>query len=94
MKTVDQAELEETSSSNDSKKGEDKARKVKEHILNVQTQGVKEKTVANASADMSAAVKQDMDKFFEWSPPPPPETMGEKLKRKVKQNPVVPVGKY
>lgn len=73
----------------------EKAKKMKEQLLSAQTQGsVAERTVANTSSDMSREEKQTMEKFFEWSPPPAPETMGQKFERKVKQNPFVPVGEY
>ena len=29
-----------------------------------------------------------------WIPPPPPETTGQKFKRKIKENPFVPAGMY
>ena len=28
-----------------------------------------------------------------WVPPPPPESTGQKFKRKIKENPFVPAGK-
>ena len=63
---------------------------MKERLLNVQTQGKEERKGGNASADMSPELKQEMEKFFVWTPPPSPETMGEKL-IKVKHNPIVPI---
>ena len=27
-----------------------------------------------------------------WAPPPPPETTGQKIKRKIRENPFVPLG--
>lgn len=35
-----------------------------------------------------------MEEFFEWTPAPEPETMTQRLKRKVKQNPLVPIGAF
>ena len=35
-----------------------------------------------------------MDEFFEWAATREPETMTGKLKRKVKENPLVPVGEF
>lgn len=64
-------------------------------MLNAQAQRSEEKetnTTASTKNDLSPEEKQNMEKFFEWTPPPPPETMGEKLQRKFKQNPLVPVG--
>lgn len=91
-KVDNQTEQKEQTHQNDSVKREEKAQKMKERLLNAQAQGVEERKAANASADMSPELKQEMEKFFVWTPPPPPETMGEKLKRKVKQNPIVPIG--
>lgn len=74
-------------------KQDEKVKKMKEQLVNAQAAGGKEtKTTGNAKADMSAEEKQNMEKFFEWTPPPPPETMGQKFKRKMKQNPLVPLG--
>ncbi|XP_073241613.1 uncharacterized protein [Porites lutea] len=87
-----QTEQKEQTHQNDSVKREEKAQKMKERLLNAQAQGIEERKAGNASADMSPELKQEMEKFFVWTPPPPPETMGEKLKRKVKQNPIVPIG--
>ncbi|CAH3125407.1 unnamed protein product [Porites lobata] len=91
-KIDNQTEQKEQTHQNDSVKREEKAQKMKERLLNAQARGVEERKAANASADMSPELKQEMEKFFVWTPPPPPETMGEKLKRKVKQNPIVPIG--
>ena len=94
---IDQTKQNELTSPNDSPKRAEKAHKMKEQLLNAQAQGstaTKNKTVTNASGDMSPEQKQNMEKFFEWTPPPAPETMGEKFKRKIKQNPLVPVGEY
>ena len=91
-KIDNQTEKKEQTQQNDSVKREEKAQKMKERLLNAQAQGIEERKAGNASADMSPELKQEMEKFFVWTPPPPPETMGEKLKRKVKQNPIVPIG--
>ena len=94
---IDQTKQKELASPHDSSKRAEKEQKMKEQLLNAQAQGsaaVKMKTVTNARGDMSPEQKQNMEKFFEWTPPPPPETMGQKLKRKIKQNPMVPVGEY
>lgn len=91
-KIDNQIEKKEQTQQNDSVKREEKAQKMKERLLNAQAQGIEERKAGNASADMSPELKQEMEKFFVWTPPPPPETMGEKLKRKVKQNPIVPIG--
>ena len=93
---IDQTKQKELTSHDSSKRAE-KAQKMKEQLLNSQAQGsvaTKAKTMTNASGDMSPEQKQNMEKFFEWTPPPPPETMGQKLERKIKQNPLVPVGEY
>ena len=91
-KVDNQTEQKEQTHQNDSVKREEKAQKMKERLLNAQAQGIEERKAGNASTDMSPELKQEMEKFFVWTPPPPPETMGEKLKRKVKQNPIVPIG--
>lgn len=44
-----------------------------------------------ATGDNISQQKQ-MDEFFEWAATREPETMTGKLKRKVKENPLVPVG--
>ena len=82
---------------NDSSKRVEKAKRIKQQLLNAQPQKsvVEErKTTSISKTDLTTEEKQNMENFFEWSPPPPPETMGEKLGRKFKQNPLVPVGKY
>lgn len=81
----------------DSSKRVEKAKRIKQQLLNAQAQKsvVEErKTTSISKTDLTTEEKQNMENFFEWSPPPPPETMGEKLGRKFKQNPLVPVGKY
>jgi len=87
------AKLNEQTSPNDSPKRVEKAQKMKEQILNAQAQGSGAvKPLASVGTDMRVEEKQNKEKFFEWTPPPPPETMGQKLSRKVKENPFVPVG--
>ena len=49
------------------------------------------KEVEKATEDNISQQKQ-MDEFFEWAAAREPETMTGKLKRKVKENPLVPVG--
>ena len=46
-----------------------------------------------ATGDNISQQKQ-MDEFFEWAATREPETMTGKLKRKVKENPLVPVGEF
>lgn len=94
---IHQTKQKELTSPSDTSKRAEKAQKMKEQLLNTQAQGsaaAKTKTATNASGDMSPEQKQNMENFFEWTPPPPPETMGQKLERKIKQNPLVPVGEY
>lgn len=40
--------------------------------------------------------EKQMEEFFQWTPHPSyePETMGQKFRRKTKQNPFVPIGKF
>lgn len=47
-----------------------------------------------ASDDISQ--QKQMEEFFQWLPPEhrEPETMGQKFKRKTKENPFVPIGKF
>ena len=92
---TEQAEQKTQPTRNDSAKRVEKAKRIKEQMLNAQAQRSEEKetnTTASTKNDLSPEEKQNMEKFFEWTPPPPPETMGEKLQRKFKQNPLVPVG--
>ena len=42
----------------------------------------------------SISQQKQMDEFFEWAATREPETMTGKLKRKVKENPLVPVGEF
>lgn len=82
---------------NDSSKRVEKAKRIKQQLLNAQAQKSVEgerKTTSISKTDLTKEEKQNMENFFEWSPPPPPETMGQKLKRKFKQNPLIPVGEY
>ena len=89
------AKVNEQTSPNDSPKRVEKAQKMKEQILNAQAQGSGAvKPLASVGTDMRVEEKQNKEKFFEWIPLPPPETMGQKLSRKVKENPFVPVGEY
>lgn len=46
-----------------------------------------------ASDDISQ--EKQMEEFFQWTPHPSyePETMGQKFRRKTKENPFVPIGK-
>ena len=45
-----------------------------------------------ASDDISQ--EKQMEEFFQWTPEPSyePETMGQKFRRKTKENPFVPIG--
>lgn len=81
---------------NDSSKRVEKAKRIKQQLLNAQAQKsvVEERKTTFSKTDLTTEEKQNMENFFEWTPPPPPETMGQKLGRKFKQNPLVPVGKY
>ena len=47
------------------------------------------------SSDDISQEKQ-MEEFFQWTPHPSyePETMGQKFRRKTKENPFVPIGKF
>ena len=47
-----------------------------------------------ASDDISQ--KKQMEEFFQWTPDPwhEPETMGQKFRRKTRENPFVPIGKF
>ena len=40
--------------------------------------------------------EKQMEEFFQWTPEPlyEPETMGQKFRRKTKENPFVPIGKF
>lgn len=40
--------------------------------------------------------EKQMEEFFQWTPEPSyePETMGQKFRRKTKENPFVPIGKF
>ena len=40
--------------------------------------------------------EKQMEEFFQWTPHPSyePETMGQKFRRKTKENPFVPIGKF
>lgn len=49
------------------------------------------RTEASGAGD-DISQKKQMEEFFEWTPAPEPETMTQRLKRKVKQNPLVPIG--
>ena len=47
-----------------------------------------------ASDDISQ--EKQMEEFFQWTPEPSyePETMGQKFRRKTKENPFVPIGRF
>ena len=47
-----------------------------------------------ASDDVSR--EKQMEEFFQWTPDPSyePETMGQKFRRKTKENPFVPIGRF
>ena len=47
-----------------------------------------------AASDDDISQQKQMEEFFQWSPYEhrEPETMGQKFKRKVKENPFVPIG--
>ena len=40
--------------------------------------------------------EKQMEEFFQWTPDPSlePETMGQKFRRKTRENPFVPIGKF
>ena len=56
--------------------------------------GVRSEEEKAASDDISQ--EKQMEEFFQWTPHPSyePETMGQKFRRKTKENPFVPIGKF